>query len=219
MCNGGNNFRQQPSLDNFDSLVQARLVVIGQHRDGLLREHRAGIDTRIDKVDRRPGDLHAVRQRVRHRMRAGKRRQQRRMGIDDPATEPFEEARTKQFHEAGRDDQVGMELVDGIGQRFVPCRAVRVVAQGDAEMRYRSVLGMFGGGTVAVDSDSNDCAWIVGTERGVDKRLKQRPRPGCEYDDSSRGRCGQPLWFTRGSQRSSPGTIGRIGRDSDRTRD
>lgn len=164
MCNGGNNFRQQPSLDNFDSLVQARLVVIGAHRYGLLREHRAGIDTRIDKVHRRPGDLHAVRQRVRNGMRAGKRRQQRRMGIDDPTTEPFEEARAEQLHEAGRDDQVGTELVDGVSQSFVPRRAIRVVAQGDPEMRYRSVFGVFGGCTIAVDTDSDDCARIVRAE-------------------------------------------------------
>ena len=67
-----------------------------------------------------PVTLHAVRERVPHAVRAGERRQQRRVGVDDPPAEPPEERGPEELHEPGQHDQVGREHRDRLRDRGVP---------------------------------------------------------------------------------------------------
>ena len=71
------------------------------------------------------GDGDAVRERVAHRVRARERRQQRRVGVEDPARERREHGRPDDPHVAGQDDDVGPRT--GQERR----RARRVVAARD----------------------------------------------------------------------------------------
>ena len=51
--------------------------------DGALHDDRAGVEMFVDEVDGAAGDFHAVRDRLRLRVDAGKRGQQRRMDVQD----------------------------------------------------------------------------------------------------------------------------------------
>ena len=62
-------------------------VVAGHHRDGLLGDDRAAIQGLVDEVDGAAGHGHAVREGVRHGVRAREGRQQRRMRVEDPTRE------------------------------------------------------------------------------------------------------------------------------------
>ena len=79
--------------------MQGGFVVVVEHRDGLLRQQRPGVGPRIHQMHAAAGDLDAVGQRVGHGVRAGKRRQQRGMRVEDPAQEARKELRPKDFHE------------------------------------------------------------------------------------------------------------------------
>ena len=70
----GDGPRQEPVLDRPDPGVEARLVVVGQDRDGLLGHDRAAVERGVDEVDGRPADRDAVGERIAHGMRAGERR-------------------------------------------------------------------------------------------------------------------------------------------------
>ena len=81
-CERGQHVYQQSPFDDLDPLVQGGFVVAVEHRDGLLGQNRPGVGPRIDQVHGAAGDLDAVVQCLRYGMRTGKRRQQRRMGIE-----------------------------------------------------------------------------------------------------------------------------------------
>ena len=81
--------------------MQRVVVVAVENLDRLLSQDRAGVHAGVHQVNRAPGDFHAVVQRVRDRVRAGKRRQQRGVGVDHPADEARKEFGAKYFHEAG----------------------------------------------------------------------------------------------------------------------
>ena len=121
----GEHIHQQSPFDDLDPLVQGRLVVVVEHRD-----RPAAPGSARCRCPRRPdapaaGDLDAVGQRVGHGVRAGKRRQQRRMGVDDTAREPRKKLRPKDFHESRRHHQVGLVCGGGVGDRRVPGRRGR----------------------------------------------------------------------------------------------
>ena len=88
-CERGQDVYQQSPFDDLDPLVQGGFVVAVEHRDGLL-----GPESARCRLPHRPGahgaagDLDAVVQCRRYGMHTWKRRQQRRMGIDDTAQKP-----------------------------------------------------------------------------------------------------------------------------------
>jgi hypothetical protein len=99
--------REQPMLDGLDPLAQARLIVAGQHRDGLLRDDRPAVERLVDEVDGDAGDRDAVPERIADGVRPGERRQQRRMRVQDPPAIGVEHGRPDDPHVAGEHDQVG----------------------------------------------------------------------------------------------------------------
>jgi hypothetical protein len=60
-----------PPFRVLDPLGERVLGVVVEHRDGHLRDDRAGVDARVDEVQRRPGHLDAVRQRVARAVNTG----------------------------------------------------------------------------------------------------------------------------------------------------
>ena len=129
------------SFDDLDPFVQSVFVVVVEHRDGLLRQDRPGVSPGVDQVHRAAGDPDPVGQRVGHRVRTGEGRQQRRMGVDDPAGEPRKKLRPKDFHEPGGHHQIGLVRGGGLGDGGVPGGAVGVVGQPHGEGRHRRGRG------------------------------------------------------------------------------
>ena len=98
--------RQQPVLDGVDAFGQRVLGVAGQDRHGLLEDDRSAVERAVGEVDGHAGDLHARFQRVLDRVRAGERRQQGRVEIDDRAGQGAQGLGPEQPHVAGQDDQL-----------------------------------------------------------------------------------------------------------------
>ena len=105
------------------------LVVAVEHGDRPLGDDRPGVDAGVDHEQGGAGDLDAVGQRVPRPVHAGERRQQRRVGVDEPAAEAVEERRPDQPHEAGRHHQVGRQRRHPVGQRDVPGGPVGVLGR------------------------------------------------------------------------------------------
>lgn len=120
------------------------------------------------------------------------------MSVDDAAGEPLEEGRTQDLHEARGHHEVGFVGGDRVGQRAVPRSAVLEVAQRDAERRDAFVGGVPFGGTLAIDTDSDDRRGISVGPGGVEQRTQEAARARGE-DDEPRRRGGRQL-VTRGSQ-------------------
>ena len=106
--------RQQAMLDRLDPLVERRLVVGGEDLDGLLEHDRAAVERLVDEVDGRAGHADARDKRVADRMRARERWQERRVGVEDPATERVEHRRPDDPQVAGEDDGVGRGGGEGL---------------------------------------------------------------------------------------------------------
>jgi len=79
-------------FDGQDPLMERRLVVAGEDRHGLLGDDRSTVEGRIDEVDGRPGHGRAMGKGVANGMRAREGRQQRRVGVEDPARVTGEDA-------------------------------------------------------------------------------------------------------------------------------
>lgn len=107
-----------------DFLVQAGLIIIGTDYDRFLGDNRSGIDAGIDKVDRSACDLYPVVQGIAHAVGPGKRRQQRRVGIDGPTLKTRKELRAKDLHKACGNHDVGLCGGNHCGQVLVPQGAV-----------------------------------------------------------------------------------------------
>ena len=73
--------------------IRSTSVSRGSTADGLLADHRAGVEPFVDVVDGDAGRLDARGQRVVDRPRAGELRQQRRVDVDDAVGEAIEERR------------------------------------------------------------------------------------------------------------------------------
>ena len=102
-----------------DSRVQRGRIVGGQHRDRHLRDDRPAVEARVDEVNRHAGDLHAVRDRLRRRIDAGERGQQRRVRVDDPQRIAIDEVRREHAHEAGEHDELDAVRVERRDQRVL----------------------------------------------------------------------------------------------------
>lgn len=102
-----------------------------QHRHAALRDDGAVVEHGRHEMHRATMRAHAggqgLRMRMRMRMQAGKRRQQRRMDIDQPARVVIDEARREHPHESGQQHVIGRVAVDLLGQRGVERLAAGVV--------------------------------------------------------------------------------------------
>ena len=141
--------RQQPVLHGLDPPPQRRFVVAGQDRHRLLDDDRTAIQRLVDQVDRAATEDHAVRKGIANGVRARERRQQRRMGVHDPARERGEHGRAHHPHVPREDDDVGRRGPEGLGEG-------RVVPAGD-ERRLDPLLRCpVEGGTGTVGEDEDD---------------------------------------------------------------
>ena len=112
-----------------DALAERGLVVAVEDGDGRLREDGAGIHSGVDEVHGAAGDAHAVRERLRLRVDAGERGEERGVDVDDAVRERVEEDRRDEAHEAGEHDARGAVRaerlddggVEGLAARDAPC--------------------------------------------------------------------------------------------------
>ena len=84
------------------------VVVVVEDGHRLLRQDRPGVRACVDEVHGASSHLDTVCQRIRHRVRTRERGQQRRMRVENAADELGKKLRTKDFHEPGGHDQIGL---------------------------------------------------------------------------------------------------------------
>ena len=73
----------------------------------------------VDEVHGGAGDAHAVLERLPLRVEAGKRRQQRRMDVEDAVRKRVEQRRADEAHEAGETDELDAARAQQLGQRAI----------------------------------------------------------------------------------------------------
>ena len=84
--------------------VQTGWDILVQHRDGLLADDGARIHPRVHKMDGAACHFHAMLKRLPPGFKSGKRREQRRMNIHNPALKRAEKIAFQNAHETGEHD-------------------------------------------------------------------------------------------------------------------
>ncbi len=102
-----------------DPVVQGGEIVVREDRHRLLGHDRPAIEGRIDEVHRAARDRDAVLERVAHGMGAGERRQQARVGVEDPSRIGRQDGGPDDPHVAGQDDDVRRRGREHLAQRGV----------------------------------------------------------------------------------------------------
>ena len=92
-------------------------------------DDRPAVEFGVDEMHGRAAHAHAVLERLPLRVEAGKRRQQRRMDVQDPFGKRLEQRRPDQPHEAGQTDQIDVARAQLLDERPVVGVAVGVVAR------------------------------------------------------------------------------------------
>ena len=111
--------RIQPVLFDQDPRRQRLRRCHRRHRHRRLQDDRPAIEPGGHEVHRRAAHAHAVRERLRLGIEAGKRRQQRRMDVQDPIGKGVEQRRADQPHEAGETDQPDVVRLQRLRQRLI----------------------------------------------------------------------------------------------------
>ena len=112
--------REESMFDRLDPRPERGLIVVREHVDRLLENDRAAIEDAGDEVDRAAADRDAGRERVADRVRPRECWQQRRMRVDDPAAEGFEDLRPEDAHIPGEHDDRRTDGRERVGERVVP---------------------------------------------------------------------------------------------------
>ncbi len=126
----GHSGRVQPPLDHLDPLVQRLLGVAGQDRDRLLGQDRPGVHFDVARCTVQPVSRHPGRQRVPHPVPAGERRQQGRVGVQDPVGKGPVDGLRHDGPEAGHGHKV--DLVRHQRGRHRGCEALAVEVRAEA---------------------------------------------------------------------------------------
>ena len=103
--------------------------VIVEHRHGGLQDDRTVVELGCHQMHGRARDAHAVFERLPLRVESGKRRQQRRMDIQDAVREGLEQRSAHQTHEAGQADQIDGSVRGADRRARVVGVAVGIVAR------------------------------------------------------------------------------------------
>ena len=115
--------------------MRSSSVARGSSGDRLLREHGPGVEPLVDVVHGHAGRVGAGRDRVADRVRAGERRQERRVDVDDPLGEPAQERLGEEVHVAGEHDELDAVLLEPRRHHEVALLAALVAVE--AERRGR----------------------------------------------------------------------------------
>ena len=110
-------------FDRLDPLVEPLLVVALLHGHGLLQDHRSVVDLLVDQVHGAAGDLHAPLQGLAYGVRAGERRQQGWMHVDDLVRERPDDLGSEDAHEPRQQDHVGLGGPEPLHDGVVELRA------------------------------------------------------------------------------------------------
>src|SRR6266404_8071986 len=106
-----NRFRIDTVFFLQDAGAERLLRVPIFHRDDGLQDDRAGIEIFVHEVDRATGKFYAVFERLALRFQARKRRQQRRVNIQNAVWKRRHKVRRQQAHISGKANQVHLVLV------------------------------------------------------------------------------------------------------------
>ncbi len=181
--------RKQAMLDGLDARPQARFVVAGQDRHRLLGEDRATVERGVDEVDRDAGHDHAMLEGVADAVRARERRQQRGMGVDDPARVGSQHERADQPQVPGQHHDIGAGAGERLGQRGV----VATRDEGRVDPLLGSPVESWAG---PIGDDEDDVAAQLAAGRG----RMEGPEVGAGSGDGDR----DPRRFAHSTDPSGP---------------
>ncbi len=160
-------------LDLVDLRLEARERVVLLDANGLLADDRPAVELLVGKVHRDPRDLHAVLERVMDRGRAGERRQERRVQVDDRVRKGFEYLTAEQPHVAGHHDELDAVGLERLPDRVVVRARVAVARRIEMDGRDCGLPGAFDAVRGLLIGDDHRHARVDRSARaGVDDRLQ-----------------------------------------------
>ena len=178
---GGEGVRVEAALDGLDALVEGVDGVVGEDGHRLLGHDRPGVHLEGGHVDGAPGDLHPVGQGVGHPVPAGERRQQGRVGVEDPPAERVEDGLVEDGAEAGHGHQVDLGLVQDVHDLLGVGHPIEIRAEVlplDHPGVDAGPLGHLDGTTRAVDDDDDH------GQGPVEHGLENGPAPRGQHTDA-----------------------------------
>ena len=128
-------------LDAVDPRQEALEGVAGPDRHRFLQDNRPMVHLLIDEMDRHPGDLRSPGQRITNRVGAGKRRQQGRMDIENPAAEAAHEDGRENPHEPGQAHQLDAVRLEQTDEGGLVAGSRRVLRGVDVAGRHANAPG------------------------------------------------------------------------------
>jgi len=201
-------------LRRMDALMQSFRGVAIQDRDGLLPDDRAGIDPRINKMNGAACDFHPVIKGLFPGFQAGKRRQKRRMDIDDASFEGLQKLSLKDPHEACQYQQINSCLakrrhVGALGVFFQFCSkfARRQEARGEATLARPFENPC----VLDVTQHQGNLRWHLAGRTCIGYRDEIRAFARAEYAESEWSVVGHPVLISVklvGSQAGNPARAG-----------
>ncbi len=108
------------------TLEERLLRVSRRDRNDLLGDDRPAVERLVHEMDGHARDANTGGKRVAHWMRAGKRRQQAGVDVQDVAAETLQRRRAEHAHEACEHDPVDLRLLQRVGDGVVPRVSVRM---------------------------------------------------------------------------------------------
>jgi hypothetical protein len=169
-----------------DSRRQRLRGVIVEHRHRALHDDRSGIELAGDQMHGGAADLHAVGDGLPLRLEAGKRRQQRRMDVEDRIRKRVEERRADDAHITGQAHQTDIACAQLARQRLVVVDPGRPAAMADADrLDPRRARALERAGAFDIrDHDGNRRVEASVCDR-VDERLQVAAAPGDEHAETA----------------------------------
>ena len=188
------------SLDHFDALVQAGLVILWQHAHGFLGDDGARIDASIYKVDGRACDLGTVGQRIAHAMRPFEGWQECRVSIDSAPFKAVQKILAQDLHEARRNNNVWLCSIYCINQTSIPFGAILThLHDFGGDSRCPCTLDALTGHVR--DNFHHGIVFVLTMEDGLQQRAGSRD----QNDDIKAGRNSGLVWCSHALQPSACG--------------
>jgi len=127
----GNRLRISDMLFHKNPLRQRVRVIRIQNRNSALQHHHPMVQVLVHKMHRASGNLHPVIESLRLRIKPRKRRQQRRMNIQDPVRERRHKLRREQPHVPRQANQVHIMTAQAGGHVRIVLRAAPALGDKD----------------------------------------------------------------------------------------
>src|SRR5271165_2487500 len=156
-----------------------RVIVVGvEHRHGLRQDDRSVVEVGNHEVHGTARHLHAVVERLLLRVKSRKRRQQRRVDVQDAIGKLLYEPRRQQSHIASKADEIDFVVFQCGDDQTVVLLARYAFRRDDQRLQPAPPRRLDAGSVRLVGDDDSDDGVELARRNVVGDGLKVRPAPG-----------------------------------------